>query len=211
MLPLSSRMPKPPRCLARQVGLVMPFMLIALVVMLISAVAMIRSFDTSLILAGNLGFKRDLVNEGERGVAAAFAELKLAGNNFTPTSSSSSTSTASFANLNYSAVMLPTNSQGVPTALVDDSQFSTYGSTANDISSTNNDQVKIRYLIDRQCNAVGVFNTQNCLSMPAINVKQGTDAIKNPNGTTNAVIFRISVRVTGPRNTQVYLQTTAAM
>ena len=47
--------------------------------------------------------------------------------------------------------------------------------------------------------------------MPAINVKQGTDAIKNPNGTTNAVIFRISVRVTGPRNTQVYLQTTAAM
>ena len=49
---------------SRQRGVIMIITLIALIVLLISGAALIRSFDTSMLLAGNLAFKRDLVNQG---------------------------------------------------------------------------------------------------------------------------------------------------
>ena len=49
---------------ARERGVIMVITLIALVVLMIGGIALIRSFDTSMLLAGNLAFRRDLVNQG---------------------------------------------------------------------------------------------------------------------------------------------------
>ena len=49
-----------------QRGTVLLLTLIVLVVLLLGGVALVRSFDTSLLTAGNIAFKRDLVNQGER-------------------------------------------------------------------------------------------------------------------------------------------------
>ena len=91
-----------------QRGAILLMTLIALVILMISAVAVVRSFDSSVLLSGNLSFKRDLVNQGERGMAAAFALLA---------SGALATETARTANSlgnNYSAAMLASNSRGIP-------------------------------------------------------------------------------------------------
>ena len=46
------------------------------IVSLIGAAAMVRSMGTSMLNAGNLGFKRDLTNQGERAVASVMTLLQ---------------------------------------------------------------------------------------------------------------------------------------
>ena len=58
------------RTARRQRGVSLLIALIGLMLMMLGAVAMVRSFGTSSVLAGNLAFRRDLTNQGERGVAA---------------------------------------------------------------------------------------------------------------------------------------------
>lgn len=61
------------RCLvmAKQRGLVLFFALIALVAMSLAAVALIRSVDTSTIIAGNLAFRQSATTSADAGVEAA--------------------------------------------------------------------------------------------------------------------------------------------
>jgi type IV pilus assembly protein PilX len=62
----------------RQRGVVLFFTLIALVVMSLAAVALIRSVDTSTMIAGNLAFKQAGASSGDGGVEAAIAWLSTA-------------------------------------------------------------------------------------------------------------------------------------
>jgi hypothetical protein len=109
---------RPSRCQqatkGHQRGVVMLFGLLAMVIMMIGAVALVRSMNTSLTNAGNLGFKRDLTNQGERATAMVLNALQ-AGALVNDTARQNSLSSS-----NYSATLLPSNSQGLPLALVDD-------------------------------------------------------------------------------------------
>jgi type IV pilus assembly protein PilX len=60
---------------ARQRGVVLFFALIALVVMSLAAVALIRSVDTSTMIAGNLAFKQSATASGDSGLEAAITAL----------------------------------------------------------------------------------------------------------------------------------------
>ena len=60
-------------------GVVLLFSLIALVVLLIAAVALMRSFNTSLFTSGNIAFKRDLQNQGERAVDKVLTAFRSGG------------------------------------------------------------------------------------------------------------------------------------
>ena len=51
-----------------QNGFVMIITLLALVIMMLASVALIRSTDTNLLIAGNMAFKRDLINQAERAI-----------------------------------------------------------------------------------------------------------------------------------------------
>ncbi len=60
---------------AKQQGVVLFFALIALVVMSLAAVALIRSVDTSTIIAGNLSFRQSAAAAGDTGGEAALGDL----------------------------------------------------------------------------------------------------------------------------------------
>lgn len=177
--------------------------LIAMVLILLSTVALIRSFDTSLSMAGNLAFKRDLVNQGERGMAKAIALFTSANGALASSTARESNSLAN----NYSATALATDGHGIPLALLNDTTFTAAGMSGSDITDSTSG-ISVRYVIDRLCNATGEFNASSCVSAN-IGASRGGSAskLKKSSGQMQA-IYRISVRVTGPRNTQSYMQTT---
>ena len=205
----------PFRSASRQRGVVLLFSLIALVVLLIAAVALMRSFNTSLFMSGNVAFKRDLQNQGERAMDSVLTEFRTGALN---------TAGARAANLlakNYSAIMLPSNAQGIPTALQSDSAFAAVGTTANDISVTTQ-QVTIRYVVDRMCSTAGDETTlTSAVCMQADNTVPTGGSASNLQGADRgplmagvksavpqAIVYRLTVRVSGPRDTRSFFQST---
>lgn len=203
---------------SRQRGVVLLFSLIALVVMLIAAVALIRSFNSSLFAAGNIGFKRDMRNQSELAVNTALGYFR--GTGALSTTSGRANSTPS---VNYSAVMLPTNPQSIPNALaLSDSAFAA-AYTAGDITSTDpNQKVTIRYVIDRLCSATGdetTLGAGSCVlannptpagsgALDLMSAGRGGECPTCAAATPLGVVYRLSVKVTGPRNTQSFFQST---
>jgi type IV pilus assembly protein PilX len=206
--------PHAPRQASRERGVVLLFALIALVVLLIAAVALMRSYNTSLSLAGNVAFKRDLQNQGERAMDVVLTAFRTG---------ALSTNAARANNLqanNYSATMLTTNVQGIPTALQSDTAFNAVGLSTNDISP--DATTKIRYVIDRMCSTTGdetALDTSVCVQADngvpsgtsATNL-QGADRGPLSSGVKSAVpqavVYRLTIRVSGPRDTRSFFQST---
>ena len=196
-----------------QRGVVMLFGLIALAIMLIGAAAMVRSMNASLFNAGNLGFKRDLTNQAERAVSTVITALQTGG--LGTEAARQSTSTAS----NYSATLLPTNAQGMPNALVSDSAFSAAGASANDIS-VSGQAITVRYLVDRLCVNSGIAASNHCTMADDPNPAggSGSEGIRAEDSSAGGVgavgqrvVYRLSIRVAGPRNTQAFYHTTLTL
>jgi type IV pilus assembly protein PilX len=207
-------MPAPRHATPRtQTGVILLYGLLALAIMLIGAAAMVRSMNTSLLGAGNIGFKRDLTNQAERGAADALARLQTGALATVIVRESHST------NNNYSATILPTNAQGLPTALFSDAAFAAVGIGSNDISVPEQ-AITLRWVIDRLCTATGTADASRCTMAndPAPVGGSGSDLINAIDTTTGGagalqrrVIYRLSVRVTGPRSTQAFFQTTVTL
>ena len=201
---------------ARQRGVVLLFSLIALGIMLIVAVALVRSFNSSLFTAGNIGFKRDLQNQSERAVDVVLNEFRSSGNLASPGARGSNN-----AAYNYSATMLPVNAQGIPDALQNDTTFSAVGSTGKDIPVTDM-KVTVRYVVDRLCATTGDETSLGAgVCRLADNPVPVGTSLSNLQGADRAplcptcssaapqgVVYRLSIKVTGPRNTQSFFQST---
>jgi Tfp pilus assembly protein PilX len=187
---------------ARPRGIVLPFTLVALVVVLLGGLALIRAMDVSLLQAGNLAFRRDLANQAERGFAQAQTLLSSGA-----LAAEATREAHSLAN-NYSASRLATNAQGIPSVLVNDSAFTAAGYSAGDLSDSSTG-VTVRWVIDRQCVATGSALSTNCATSARTTDSAADDRYKLVNAETQPV-YRISVRATGPRNTQAFFQSTVA-
>jgi len=194
----------------QQRGVIMIFGLIALVIMMIGAVAIVRSVNTSLSNAGNLGFKRDLTNQGERAIATVLPLMQ------TGALGSDAARQVSDSTRNYSATMLPSNAQGLPAALVDGTAFAAVGVSSNDIAVTDMG-VTLRYVVDRLCTNTGLADSSQCTMNDSQvpmggNGGGGTIAEDPAAGSSGAVpqqvVYRLSIRVDGPRQTQAFFQTT---
>jgi hypothetical protein len=185
--------------------------LMALTILLIGATAIVRSMNTSMANTGNLSFKRDLNNQAERAAATAMALLQ---------SGALAVETTRQGNLqasNYSASILPTNAQGIPTVLLaTDAAFGAAWSTANDITVAGQ-AVTLRWVLDRLCTNTGAADESHCAMSDAGSTS--SDSASQRNSAQNAsatglgalqrrVVYRLSIRATGPRNTQSFLQTT---
>jgi Tfp pilus assembly protein PilX len=190
---------------SRQRGVVLIFSLIVLLILTIGAVGLMRSMNNSLFSAGNLAFRRDLTNQGERAITKALTEFQTG-----PLGVLGATQ-QNQQTLNYSATALLPNAQGVPTALLNQPTFLTVGTPANDITGATSD-VTIRYVIDRLCNATGPSSSANCIQSTA-GPTGGTGGTGQPPPPPlpTATVYRLTVRVSGTRNTQVFLQTTFSM
>ncbi|WP_156481030.1 hypothetical protein [Variovorax sp. PAMC 28711] len=188
-----------------------------LVVLLAGGVAVIRSMNTSLFAAGNIAFKRDLVNQGEQALSKVTTDFKAGG----PLAATSTLATNVPAS-NYSAVQLVANASGIPNVLLTtgaasgaDISGATFTPTGADMSgvlagtSGAASGITIRYVIDRLCNATGAASIGKCAYTPSSgDVAGGSSqlpASKRPL-TTLLAVYRVSVRITGPRGTQVFLQ-----
>ena len=203
------------RSRAAQRGVVLLLSLIALGIVLILAATLVRSFQSSMFTAGNIGFKRDMQNQSE---LAADQVLPVFRNGLLSTSAQRAATTGS---LNYSAQMLATNSRGIPTALF--ASDSTFGAswTAADLTIPNNGGT-IRYLVDRMCSTTGNEATLSSAScqLAADTMPKGADSTNQigpdrqsacptcVSATPQNIVYRLSIRVTGPRGTQSFFQTT---
>lgn len=221
-----------------QRGTTLLFTLIALVVMLVAAVALIRSINTALFNAGNMAFKRELQSQAEQVVPSVLDQMRT-GALSTPEARGRHQPA-----LNYSASVLPSTAQGIPEVLVrrDEAAFSAVGSASNDRSVGQAGSVTLRYVIDRQCRSAGdeaVLGEDGCMVSPdsaaprggsaslqgqsaafgssvaaSAAVAAGASAPGTASGGAGAsavppqIVYRISVRVTGPRDTQAFFQTT---
>jgi len=199
-----------------QQGAVLLFGLVALVIMMFGAVALMRSLNTSLYTAGNIAFKRDLANEAERVVPTVLGAFNdAAGDLSTDAKREKHLKTA-----NYSASILTTNAQGIPEALLDDTKWAAVATKEVTVADQ---EVRIRYVIDRLCDAEGadtVLGSQHCSMVDGSVSAGGTSrqskrAELSSSGGASAVkqqvVYRVSIRVDGPRNTQSFFQTTLAM
>ena len=199
----------PSRSPAHQRGVVLLFCLIILVILLAGGVAIVRSMNSSMFSAGNLAFKRDLLNQGEQAVSQVLRAFATTG----ALGAANATST-SLPAANYSAIELQANTRGIPLLLMQrtttpsgtDVNGGTFTPAAGDIAGR--DGVTIRYVIDRLCNATGSFatlGTGRCVYSP-VAVSIGGTAGEDRPAVTAPPIYRVSIRVDGPRDTQVFIQ-----
>ena len=195
----------------RQRGVVLLFCLIVLVILLIGGVAVMRSTQTSLASAGNLAFRRDLASQGEQAASSVLTAFKSG------VLKTAALSAASISSANYSAVELTANDQGIPLVLLSSSSSpsgtdftgATFSPTASDLTGATSD-ITIRYVIDRLCRATGTATTSTCVYAPSSsNVTGGSSQLPSSQrpASTISPVYRLSVRVTGVRSTQVFLQT----
>lgn len=199
----------------RQHGVILIVALMVMVILFIGAAAIVKSMNTSMVNAGNLAFRRDMVNQGE----LVLADLM---NRMQPGGTLGDLGGSSNANLNYSAVMLPGNAEGIPEALLDDTKFAARGSTNNDITESTaglDDAIKaglrgttIRYLIERLCEDAGSFSETEsknyCVRSSAAGGGENAGMLTGGprlDVPTN-IVYRVNIRVTGPRDTQVFIQ-----
>lgn len=181
--------------------------LIVLVLLMVGGVALMRSSDANAALAGQLAFRRDLKNQGERGLAWALAQLSSG------TLASSANRQVNQGSANYSATRLDTNTQGLPSLLLaDDASFAAAGMSASALSDTTAG-VTVRTVIDRLCSAAGAATDTGCVRMPmSCGAKGGQDQSRMGGQVISCTgtAYRISVRVDGPRATQAFFQSVVA-
>ena len=191
-----------------QRGVVLLFTLIVLVILLAGGVAVMRSMNTSLFSAGNIALKRDLINQGEQAIAQAMSVFASKGALVTAAARNTDLKAANYKATTFA--LEDVNAFGVPLALLDDTKFNAVATNANDIVNTDA-KVTIRYVIDRLCNGTSMSKT-GCIFPPSsADVRGGSSqemATRIP--PPPSLLYRLSMRVSGPRNTQVFLQTTFA-
>jgi hypothetical protein len=189
------------------------YALMAMLIMMIGAASLVRWVHTSLLVSNNLGFKRDLSNQAERAAVRVLAQMQ------TGLLAADAARQASDPTLNYSATMLPTNAQGIPNALIAEADFALVGSASNDIAVTEQ-AVTVRYLVDRLCVNAGAADDSHCTLSDAGLARGGSASqmvLAEDHSTAGLgalprqVVYRLSVRATGPRNTRAYFQSTFSL
>lgn len=193
---------------AKQRGVVLFIALIALVVMSLAAVALIRSVDTSTVIAGNLSFKQSAVTSGDVGLESAFNWIEQQAINNPLNLDVDNGASAYFSTYN------PDPSAGLN--LTSDALWvEGFGQLAAGAGIEDGvDQVtgnRIRYVIERMCLAAIPPNDTHCL-FGASEVGTGSKADKDATMAgaiidgSQSPMYRVTARVEGPRNTVSYVQ-----
>jgi type IV pilus assembly protein PilX len=170
---------------SEQHGFVLVVALIVLAAMSLAAVALVRTVDTSTLLARNISFKRDALNRNDIALEKANALFRVGG-----ALANQVTARLSDANLNYSSAMLATDENGIPTALGTD-----FTNFKDKISAGETNE--IHYVIERMCTRKdAVENKEHCVLALAASSSEQPE--KRP--VTLPAMYRVTSRVTAARN-----------
>lgn len=190
-----------------QSGVVLFIAMIALVVMSLAAVALIRSVDTNNLIAGNLSYKQTAAASSSFGVESmanqlgiqllSYSEVSDPTNGYYAVCTTYSTAgTCDGKNLTVATNWVPGTTSRLATGNGVTAGVDTYGNT-------------VQYIVERMCKAVGSATTTPCLSSSSVldaSSKNVPNGPKGPSTQFNAAIYRVTVRVAGPKNTLSYIQ-----
>ena len=191
----------------KQSGVVLFIAMIALVVMSLAAVALIRSVDTNNLIAGNLSYKQTAAASSSFGVESmanqlgikllTYSEASDPTNGYYAVCTTYSTAgTCDGKNLTATANWVPGTTSRLATGSGVTAGVDTYGNT-------------VQYIVERMCRAVGNAMTNPCLISSSVldtSSKSIPNGPKGPSNHFNAAIYRVTVRVAGPKNTLSYIQ-----
>ena len=188
---------------ARQDGFVLIVALIMMVVMTLAAIALVRSVDTNSIIAGNMAFKEAATHSGDAGIESAIAWLEA--------NNSGATLHANAFASGYAA------SRQDPGANQTWDDFWTVLASNNQVVAlpSNASGDTVAYTIQRLCNAVGdpASPGTGCAVSPSTgsSANSSEDAGSVALLYNSQVYYRITSRITGPRNTVDYVQAIVAL
>ena len=182
-----------------QRGAVLFIALIVLVAMSLAGLALMRGVDTGTMIASNLAFKQSATAAGDEGIEA--------GRNWLIANSGSTLYSDVPASAYYSTMQTNVDlTDSDPTKTPFD--WSTAASAGTDAAGNT-----VKYVIQRLCELPGDPASVNCIRSTGTTSTQGSThggvsyggyAISVPTG----AFYRITVQVTGPRNTLSYVQAT---
>jgi type IV pilus assembly protein PilX len=185
----------------QQKGVVLFVALIALVVMSLAAVALIRSVDTSTIIAGNLATKQSATTSGDSGIETALNWMSAVSN---PTTfNANSAAQAYYATSNADPMTFAWNAA--------DSLPADDVSGVIDANGTDASGNTVRYVVQRMCRNTGLASPGNCLFGAPV-VGTSSLAVVDLTGagagtsTEQSPLYRVTARVVGPKNTVSFLQ-----
>lgn len=181
---------------ARQRGAVLFIALIVLVAMSLAGIALIRGVDTANLIAGNLAFKQNATHGGDWGVEQARAWLQL---------QPAATLYADVPGRYSAAMQTGLDFTGTdPSAPDFDWNANSFGPLTDPAGN------EVRYVIHRMCELAGNPGSVNCVRTSLGGTAGGTQAGATYGGaalpSTSQIYYRITARVTGPRNTVSYVQ-----
>jgi type IV pilus assembly protein PilX len=197
----------PPRSAQR--GVVLFISLIVLVAMTLAGIALFRQVGTGVIIAGNLAFKDNATSVGDYGLESARTWLM----NTKTAGIDTNTDQANYYCAAWQSNFDPATFDWTAAASDCANNKGSYRVTADD--GTGNE---VRYIVHRMCRYIGSLNKpappndtqpQECVVLGAAGAggsKGGGQYGVLPLSNTQQPYFRITVRVTGPRNTVSFVQ-----
>ena len=176
-----------------QKGAVLFFTLIALVAMTLAALAMVRSVDTGNLVAGNIALKQGAIQEADKIMNTAYACLDTGGAlaGTATDRGANSVATCNYYSFLQADVLKPI---GMPDVL------ETTAGTLN--SMTGNTSA---YVIERMCSTEGSWSASTCVESPFGKAPVLTDRAQ-VGLTPPQALYRISIKISGPRNVAAYSQ-----
>ena len=184
---------------SRQSGVSLFIALIVLVAMTLAAISLIRSVDTSTVIAGNLAFKQSTTSSADIALNNASDWI------FASTSTALESNSAANG---YYATSTGLDLMADATWAAGVSALASGTGITSGVDSGGNE---IRFVVQRMCSSTGVATTGNCL-FGAASTQSSSQAVKDATqagGTTTLTaspLYRITARVSGPRNTVSYVQ-----
>ncbi|HQN64742.1 MAG TPA: pilus assembly PilX N-terminal domain-containing protein [Methylophilus sp.] len=193
----------------KQRGLVLFIALIALVAMSLAAAALVRSVDSGVLVAGNLAFKQSALMSAESGIAQAYRYINENPNVL---------EAGNGANGYYASFNSTLSTHDDMAWLKNDANWANAFTVPTDLDDTS--QNVVEYIIQRMCTEENVPDTDKetkCM-VGAGNARASSKGSKSEGGgsggggydaakgSKNVAVYRVTVKVTGPKNTISYLQ-----
>ncbi|MBI3901545.1 MAG: hypothetical protein HY306_01150 [Nitrosomonadales bacterium] len=200
----------------QQAGVVLIIALIVLVAMTLAGIALVRSMDTTNIIAGNLAFRQAAVMEGDAGTEAAVAWLEANNGNTLWTNSLANGYAANRVDPNsgesWDAFWLRVLQPNPPSLPIANLTCSGQACTLPTDTTTGN---TVSYAIQRMCaDPAGgdpLVPGSLCAATPAVSAGRCRTAGCIDLLVNTQVYYRITSRIVGPRNTVSYTQSVVAL
>lgn len=205
------------RCAADQRGVTLIIALIVLVGMTLAGIALMRSVNTSNIIAGNLAFQQSATQSADAGTESALAFLLSNSTTGLQNNALVPSSDPTVARGYYATRQALASNQSWEewwNALSPAGAFSVTFSNGTTTDAAGN---SVSFIIDRQCAGIGSSTSPSagCAKSTASSVLNtsinSNDAGGGAYTMSGQVYYRITTRVQGPRNSVSYVQTIIAM